>query len=175
MVTIITGASHTGKTALASKIVGKTGALALSIDLLKMGLIRSGHTALTPCDDDELTDFLWPIVSEMIRTAIENRQDLVVEGCYVPGSWSDSFSSEELDEIAAYCLVMDDSYIENHFDSIAANANVAETRLDDSGLCADDLMADNARYRSLCDAGAFIAVPVEHPYDAGRILEKIGL
>ena len=50
-----------------------------------MGLIRSGHTTLTPeSADDALTDYLWPIVREMIKTAVENRQNLIVEGCYIP-------------------------------------------------------------------------------------------
>lgn len=175
MITIITGASHTGKTLLATEIVRRTGALALSIDLLKMGLIRSGQTSLTPYDDDELTDFLWPLVSEMARTAIENQQDLVIEGCYIPGNWRNTFTNEELDEMEAYCLIMDDGYIVEHFDEIATNANVAERRLDDSGLSAGDLMKDNARYRSLCDAGCFTAVPIAFPYDVGQILDKIDL
>ena len=46
-----------------------------------MGLIRSGNTVLTPEDDDALTDYLWPIVREIIKTAIENKQNLIVEGC----------------------------------------------------------------------------------------------
>lgn len=72
MITIITGPSHSGKTLLASKLAMETGALALSIDLLKMGLIRSNHVNLTPEDDTELEIALWPIVAEMIKTAIEN-------------------------------------------------------------------------------------------------------
>ena len=77
MIIIITGASHTGKTVLSQRILGKNQYPYFSIDHLKMGLIRSGNTSLTPCDDDELTDYLWPIVREMIKTAIENKQNLV--------------------------------------------------------------------------------------------------
>lgn len=47
-----------------------------------MGLIRSGNTALTAYDDGLLTLCLWPIVREMVKTAIENGQNLIVEGCY---------------------------------------------------------------------------------------------
>lgn len=54
------------------------------MDHLEMGLIRSGNTDLTPEDDNELEAYLWPIVREMIKTAIENRQNLVVEGGYIP-------------------------------------------------------------------------------------------
>ena len=80
MIILITGASHTGKTVLAQKLLEKYKYPYLSIDHLKMGLIRSGYTKLTPEDDDKLTEYLWPVVREMIKTAIENGQNLIVEG-----------------------------------------------------------------------------------------------
>ena len=52
MIILITGASHTGKTLLAQKLLEKYKYPYLSIDHLKMGLIRSGQTELTPYDDD---------------------------------------------------------------------------------------------------------------------------
>ena len=67
MIILITGASHTGKTALAQKLLEKYKYPYLSIDHLKMGLIRSGNTKLTPKDDDKLTEYLWPIVREDLR------------------------------------------------------------------------------------------------------------
>ena len=85
MVIIISGATHTGKTVLAQKLLEKYHYSVLSQDLLKMGLIRSGNTDLTPLSDDaSLTEYLWPIVREMIKTAIENKQNLIVEGVYIP-------------------------------------------------------------------------------------------
>ena len=73
MIILITGASHTGKTNLSQKLLEKYKFPYLSIDHLKMGLIRSNNTNLTPLSDDEdLTSYLWPIVCEMIKTAIEN-------------------------------------------------------------------------------------------------------
>ena len=62
MIILLTGATHTGKTALAQKLLEKYKIPYLSIDHLKMGLIRSGCTNLTPEDDDALTEYLWPIV-----------------------------------------------------------------------------------------------------------------
>ena len=47
MVILIGGASHTGKTLLAQRLLEKYHAPYLSIDHLKMGLIRSGNTDLT--------------------------------------------------------------------------------------------------------------------------------
>ena len=70
MVILIAGSSHTGKTLLAQKLLEKYKYPYLSIDHLKMGLIRSGNTELTVEDDDKLTDYLWNIVKEIIKTNI---------------------------------------------------------------------------------------------------------
>ena len=58
MIILITGASHTGKTLLAQRMLENCKYPYLSIDHLKMGLIRSGNTDLTPEDDDKLTEYL---------------------------------------------------------------------------------------------------------------------
>ena len=92
MIILITGASHVGKTYFAQKLLEKYKYPYLSIDHLKMGLIRSGNTTLTPLsDDNELTEYLWPIVREIIKTAIENKQNLIVEGCYIPFDYEKDF------------------------------------------------------------------------------------
>ncbi len=94
MIVLITGASHTGKTLLAQKLLEKYKYPYVSIDHLKMGLIRSGYTKLTPEDDNELTNYLWPIIREMMKTAIENKQNLIIEGHYIPFDWSKDFVPE---------------------------------------------------------------------------------
>jgi len=150
MIILIAGASHTGKTALAQKLLEKYKYPYLSIDHLKMGLIRSGNTELTPLSDDNaLTGYLWPIVREMIKTAIENKQNLIVEGCYIPVTWKNDFGKEYLDNIKYYCLVMSESYIKNHFDDIKKYANIIENRLDDD-CTIDGLLKDNAQVLELC-------------------------
>ena len=99
MIILIAGASHTGKTLLAQRLLEKYQYPYLSIDHLKMGLIRSGNTDLTATDDDEkLTEYLWPVVREMVKTAIENKQNLIVEGCYIPFDWQKDFSGEYLSQ-----------------------------------------------------------------------------
>lgn len=151
MIILITGASHTGKTALAQKLLEKYNYPYLSIDHLKMGLIRSGNTTLTPLSDDKaLTDYLWPIVREMIKTAIENEQNLIVEGCYVPFDWSEDFESEYLDNIRYYCLVMSKKYITNHFSDIKKYASVVENRMDDEDCTMETVLRDNAAILEQC-------------------------
>ena len=149
MILLITGASHVGKTALAQRLLEKYQYPYLSIDHLKMGLIRSGNTDLTPMSDDkELTAYLWPIVREMIKTAIENKQNLIVEGCYIPFDWQKDFDAEYLDNIRYYCLVMSEEYIKNHFADIKAYANVIEARINDDCTMAN-VLADNAQFLTL--------------------------
>lgn len=150
MIILIAGASHTGKTVLAQRLLEKYHYPYLSIDHLKMGLIRSGQTNLTPMDDDKLTDYLWPILREMIKTAIENKQNLIVEGCYIPFDWEKDFSQEYRNHIRYCCLVMSRNYIENHFQDIRNYASTIEQRLDDSGLNPDDLIRENENALRLC-------------------------
>ena len=143
MIILLTGASHTGKTALAQRLLEKYSYPYLSIDHLKMGLIRSGNTELTPMSDtDELTNYLWPIVREMIKTAIENEQNLIVEGCYIPFDWKNDFEEKYLEHIQYYCLVMSEEYIRTHFADIQVYANVIEKRLDDD-CTVESLLEDN--------------------------------
>lgn len=145
MIILITGASHTGKTLLAQRLLEKYKYPYLSIDHLKMGLIRSGNTSLTPEDDDALTDYLWPIVREMIKTAIENRQHLIIEGCYVPFDWRNDFDERYLRSIRFICLAMTDNYIETHFEEIKSHSSDIESRLNDDDCTIDRLKEDNRK------------------------------
>lgn len=150
MIILITGASHTGKTLLAQRMLEKYHYPYLSIDHLKMGLIRSGNTRLTPEDDDKLTTYLWPIVREMIKTAVENSQNLIVEGCYIPLDWRQEFDEQYLSSIRFICLAMTDEYIDTHFDEIKEYASTIESRLDDTSCTAQSLKADNQAYIQGC-------------------------
>ncbi len=145
MIILITGASHTGKTLLSQKLLEKTGYPYLSVDHLKMGLIRSGITDLTPEDDDELTEFLWPVIREIMKTAIENRQNLIVEGCYVPFHWRQDFDERYLPSIRFVCLAMSESCIVNHFGEIIGHESDIESRLIDADCTMEILKADNKR------------------------------
>ena len=149
MVILIGGASHTGKTLLARKLLAQYHYPCLSMDHLKMGLIRSSQTELTPMDDDKLTDYLWPILREMIKTAIENRQDLILEGCYIPEDWHKDFPPEYLKHIRCIFLVMTEGYIRSHWADIVGHACVAEQRLCDAPDM-EELIRDNLQILESC-------------------------
>lgn len=146
MIILITGASHTGKTLLAQKMLEKYGYPYLSIDHLKMGLIRSGNTDLTPEDDDALTEYLWPIVREIIKTAVENRQNLIVEGCYIPFDWRRDFDEKYLMHIRFICLAMTAEFIEKRLNEIISHESEIEARLVNTNCTITSLTADNKIY-----------------------------
>ncbi len=164
MVVIITGASHTGKTNLAQKLLEKYGYPYFSIDHLKMGLIRSGYANLSPEDDEELTHYMWPIIREMIKTAIENNQNLIVEGCYIPFDWSKDFSDDYLTQIKLYCIVMTKEYIKKNFSKIQNFANVIESRISDD-ITIDSVIEDNARYIKMKNNKHTRLISIDTDYD----------
>lgn len=166
MVILITGASHTGKTALAQRLLEKYRYPYVSIDHLKMGLIRSGYTNLTPGEDGGLTAYLWPVVREMIKTAIENRQNLIVEGCYIPFDWAEDFEEEYRDQIRYYCLIMSERYIRDHFADIERYACVIEDRLDDAWCTEENVLEDNRRFLELARKHRVNYILIEDSYEA---------
>lgn len=165
MIVIISGASHTGKTALAQKLLERYKLPYLSIDHLKMGLIRSGQTTLTPEHDRELVPYLWGIVSEMIKTAIENKQSLIVEGCYVPFGWRDGFDERYLGDIRCVWLVMTERYIREKFSDIIRYRSVIEDR--QHGLPdIEALIRDNEENLAGCEAYGCEYVLIDGEYSA---------
>ena len=164
MIVLITGASHTGKTALAQRLLEKRGWPYLSLDHLKMGLIRSGYTSLTVEEDDALTTFMWPIVREMIKTAIENDQHMIIEGCYLPFDWQKDFDQDYLPSIRFICLVMTEDYIRRHFDDIRAYGSVVENRGEDPGLDMEALVQDNAAMLAQCRSNSFEPLLISEEY-----------
>ena len=173
MVLLIGGASHTGKTVLAQRILEERHIPYLSIDHLKMGLIRSGQTELTPMDDEKLTPYPWPIVREMVKTAIENGQNLTVEGCYIPFDWKKDFPEEYLQRIRCVFLVMSEDYIRNHFEDIRVHANAVESRLDDSGLTQAWLNEENRKNLRSCKAKGLPYILIDETYNVAQQLGGI--
>ncbi len=166
MIILISGASHTGKTALAQKLLEKYQYPYLSIDHLKMGLIPSGNTDLTPMSDDrELTAYLWPIVREMIKTAIENRQNLIVEGCYIPFNWADDFDETYRSHIKYCCLILSEQYIKQHFADIKKYANVIEQRLNDDYCTMESVLKENAQMLKLAQQHNLPYVLIDEHYE----------
>lgn len=172
MIILIAGATHTGKTLLAQKLLETYQYPYLSLDHLKMGLIRSGNTALTPQEDEKLTPYLWNITGEIIKTAIENEQNLIIEGCYIPFDWQKSFTEDYLKNIKYICLIMTKEYIEKNFDEIKSKANAIEKRLDDSYLSKERLIKENEYNLEMAKKYAlpYLLIDIEYNIDTDNLL-----
>ncbi len=173
MIIVITGASHTGKTLLAQKLMEQRNYPYFSIDHLKMGLVRSNNTKLSPTHSDEaLTAYLWPIVREIIKTAIENNQNLIVEGCYVPLNCLEDFEASYLPNIQLYCLVMSQDYIQKHFTDILQHESAIELR-QTHDFTKNDAASENAYYMEKARQYNVQTVFIDEPYEIDRIVGQI--
>lgn len=170
MIILISGTTHTGKTALAQRLMEKYKIPYYSIDHIKMGLIRSGNTSLTADDDGELTPYLWQIVREIIKTAIENGQNLIIEGCYIPFDWQKDFCGEYLGDIKYYCLIMTENYIKNSYSDIVKFENVIERRLHSGDISKAQLIADNAHNLAQCKKYNLNYILIDKAYDVNITL-----
>ena len=146
MVVLINGASCTGKTNLAQQLMEKYKISYLSIDHIKMGLIRSKNTNLSPYDDEKLQPYLWDIVKEIIKTVIENNQNIIIEGAYIPFNYKNDFSAEYLDNIKYICLAMSEKYINNNYNLIINKSNIVENRGKSFSIDKDFLISENKKY-----------------------------
>mgnify|MGYP000541438875 FL=1 len=164
MIIIIAGDTHTGKTLLAQRLLEKYKSPYLSIDHLKMGLVRSGQCSLSAdSSDTELTEYLWPIVREMIKTCIENSQNLIVEGCYIPFGWEKDFSLEDLQQIKYVCLILSRKYIEAHFDDILRFEKIIESRLS-SDVVSEEMIKTNEYNLEQCLSRNYNYILIDNTY-----------
>lgn len=171
MVILIGGSSHVGKTLLAQKLLERYHFPYVSLDHLKMGFIRSGMTELTVEDDYEMRYFMWPFVVGMIKTAVENKQNLILEGCYIPAEWKDSFDAEYLADIRSVFLVMSEDYLREHIDLVEREASVIEQRLCDE-VVLERLIACSAGFKADCIAEGTPYIEIESSYDIDDITDN---
>ena len=99
----------------------------------------------------------------MIKTAIENNQNLIVEGCYVPFDYEKYFTAEYLKHIKYYCLIMSENYIKNHLSDIENNSCVIENRLFDT-CDFEEILADNKNNLELARSFKVNYVLIENDY-----------
>ena len=170
MIYIIGGASHTGKTNLAQKLMIKYQMPYLSMDHVKMGIVRTGLVPNYVEQDDKMEEVLWPVIREMIKTAIENEQNMIIEGCYIPYNWKNDFDEEYLEDIRCNYLIMSQEYIENHFEDIRKYACVIEDRLDDSGCTKEWIMEINRECLEGCQKHGCEYKLITEKYDVDETL-----
>ena len=170
MVVLIAGSTHTGKTLLAQRLLEKYKYPYLSIDHLKMGLIRSKNTDLTVEDDKKLIDYLWGIIKEIIKTNIENKQNLIIEGCYIPFNWKDYFEGKYLQQIKYTCLIMTEEYIDNNYKDIKIYENVIENRKYQDNIDVEKLKQENKFNLNMCKKFENDYILIDKEYNVDLIL-----
>lgn len=128
MIFLLGGESHTGKTLLAQKLLEKFSYPYLSLDHLKMGLIKGMKNFHFKVDEDEkIAEFLFPIVDGIIQTCIENKQNLIIEGIYLTPKRIQKFKNTAL--IKIFYIIFSKEYILQNYKLIYQKENIIETRL----------------------------------------------
>ena len=172
MIILIGGSSHVGKTLISQKLIEKYHFPCTSLDHLKMGFIRTGKTELTVEDDYQMRYWLWPFAAEMIKTAIENNQNMILEGCYIPVEWKESFSEEYLTQIRCVYIVMSENYLRKNFHLLSDYANVIEKRLDDE-LDLKSLITCSKEFKEGCIQHNIPYIEIDKEYKLDEILKRI--
>lgn len=172
MVILICGSTHSGKTKLAQMLLEQYMYPYLSQDHLKMGLIRSSNTDISVNDDQKLKEYLWPITQEIIKTVIENGQNLIIEGCYLPFNIKEEFDKIYLRHIRIIPIVMEETYIRENFDRIKKYANVIEKRIDDNYLGLNMLIRENQKIKIQCIKYNLKYIKVDKKYDMHLFLNQ---
>lgn len=172
MIILIGGSSHVGKTFFAQKLLERLHYPYISLDHLKMGFIRTKMTSLTVEDDYEMRYFLWPFAAEIVKTAFENDQNLILEGCYIPENWKNSFSENELAGIRSVFLVMSERYLRSHFDDVCGYNNVIEHRISDEPDL-ERLIACSREFREACIRDSTPYLEIDAGFDPDSILKDM--
>jgi putative acetyltransferase len=174
MIILIGGFSHTGKTYIAQMLLEKYKYPYLSIDHLKMGLYRANiNCGFTPSDSYELIgEKLWEIIKGLILTAIENKQNLIIEGWYLLPQKVNELEEEYRKNIISFYLGFSKSYIEKYFISkILQNRNIIETRGYENDFTLDDFIGENMKQKELCHKYGAKYFEIDEDYQ--KEIEKI--
>lgn len=99
----------------------------------------------------------------MIKTCIENSQNLIVEGCYIPFGWEKDFSFKDLLQIKYICLIFSRNYIENYFDDILRFEKIIEKRLS-SDVILDEIIKTNEYNLEQCVSRNYNHILIDDTY-----------
>jgi putative acetyltransferase len=177
MVILIGGATRTGKTLMAQRLMEKYGYPYTSVDHIKMGLYRGlKDDKYNPEQDYKLlAEELWPVVKGIIMTAIENKQNLILEGCYILPYMADDFTDEYRKEIIPFFILFSDEYIKTSYPVIFDNQSVIELRDGDDLEPMGRLLELHDELRNMCiEAGAdFIDIHQDYENEIKEIYAKL--
>ncbi|MBI9011522.1 MAG: 2-phosphoglycerate kinase [Clostridiales bacterium] len=119
MIIIISAASCSGKTLMSQTLLEKYKIPYYSIDHIKMGIFRADENCgFTPCDSNEKIGLaLWPMLKGIIKTSIENSQNLIIEGCYILPEFLKEFEEEYAEKIISIFFGFSKQYVQTKFET----------------------------------------------------------
>lgn len=166
MIILVGGSSCSGKTYLAQRLLEKLKITYLSLDHLKMGLIRSNQCSFLASDDDHIIEKeLWPITLGIIETNIENKQNIIIEGCYLPQKEVGELKNKYPNQIKEFYLILSEKYILQHFeDGVLRYRNVIENRLYDEDRSVEEIIEENTKQKQLCLQYDLSYIEIEDDY-----------
>lgn len=176
MIILIGGASHIGKTYLAQRLMEKLKITYLSLDHIKMGLIRGGIAdGFSVADKDEvISEKMWPVIDGIIRTNIENEQNIIIEGCYLPQKQVKKLKEEYIGVIWEMYICFSKQYIiENFEEQILKNRSVIERRLYEEENSAEDFVENNQKVLQACEENELKYYVISEKYEENmdRVVE----
>lgn len=168
MIILIGGAGCVGKTVLAQRLLERYKYPYMSLDHLKMGIIRSGADCGFTAEsrDALISKKLWPIVRGIIMTAVENRQNLIIEGCYLPPDKIAALPAEYSEHIISFYLALGYHYSQEHYDEILSHRSDIESRLYPEERTAMEIADENDQTISMCRLTGAKCFVIEKDYEA---------
>ncbi|MCI8622766.1 MAG: ATP-binding protein [Provencibacterium sp.] len=165
MVLLIGGGSHAGKTLMAQRLLERYHYPYTSIDHIKMGLIRgSADCGFTALDSDRfISQKLWSILKGMVDTCLENRQNLILEGCYLPPEEVARLQAAHSEVVAVYLLLSRD-YITRCFSEMLRYESVIEKRGEPEERGMDAFIEANEELKAACRASGVRWFEIQENY-----------
>lgn len=164
MVILIGGESHTGKTLMAQTLLERYHYPYTSLDHIKMGIVRGyKDCGFTPYDNDKvIADKLWGVVKGIIDTCIENEQNIILEGCYMPPA---KVKDILCDNILTIYIIFSRHYIENNYGKIAGYENIIERRKNACEFDIQNLITENTLLKEECIKAGLKYFEVQSDYE----------
>lgn len=110
------------------------------------------------------------MIREIVKTAIENNQNLVVEGCYIPFDWKKDFTQACREKIRYVCLIFSENYIQRHYHDILNYENVIEKRMENAFFTREELMRENRDNLEKCRSCGCDYLLIDEPYNVEIVL-----
>lgn len=167
LVILVGGNSCTGKTLMAQTLLLRYHIPYFSLDHLKMGLYKSDRDCgFTPWDpDDSIARHLWPFIRALLGTVIENRQSIIVEGCYLLPGLVTELKEYYPQKIISVFLSFTPRYIRDNFiTGIMKHRNIMESRGEEERPLVR-FIKEHEDFQALCAASKVDLFSVDDNYE----------